>query len=212
MDANYWHKRWAENRIGWHQENHNPLLVEHFPKLTLDKGAHVFVPLCGKSKDVDWLLNKGYKVTGSELDESAVQQLFEELNLRPSITQANELKRYAAPNISVFVGDIFRLTAEQIGSVDVCYDRAAMVALPPNMRVDYAKHIIQLTQNARQLLIAFTYDQTRIEGPPHSVPAEEIEKHYQLTYEIQSLSSLLLKDGLKGLDDATEDVWLLNPR
>jgi len=210
MDANYWHKRWAENRIGWHLEKHNPLLVQHFPKLNIDNGAHVFVPLCGKSKDIEWLLNEGYKVTAAELDESAVQQLFEELNLQPSITQANELKCYAAPNISVFVGDIFRLTAAQIGSIDVCYDRAAMVALPPNTRVDYAKHLTQLTNNAPQLLITFTYDQTQIEGPPHSVPAEEIEKHYQQTYEIQSLSSLPLKGGLKGLEDVRENVWRLN--
>lgn len=211
MDANYWYERWATKRTGWHQDKPNDLLLKHLPKLSLPKSAHIFIPLCGKTKDIAWLLSEGYAVSGAELDESAVVELFSELGVQPTIEQAGDLKRFSSPRLCVFVGDIFLLTAEQLDVVDACYDRAALVALPPTMRKTYTQHLIQLTKCAPQLLIAFTYDQSLLAGPPHSVPLEEIEHHYQSTHRIQSLSANPVKGGLKGLDSAIENVWHLLP-
>ena len=39
----------------------------------------------------------------------------------------------------VFVGDFFDLTNSLLGAVDAIYDRAALVALPPDMRQAYTK-------------------------------------------------------------------------
>ncbi len=211
MEANYWHDRWASKRTGWHQDEPNLLLVNHFPSLSLLKPAHVFVPLCGKTKDIGWLLNEGYTVSGIELNESAVSALFAELNIKPNIEKQGDLLCYTYSNLTVYVGDVFSLSADQLGDVDACYDRAALVALPPAMRVTYTQHIKALTKCAPQLLITFTYDQSLVEGPPHSVPAEEVTRHYQSAYRIQSLSALPVKDGLKGLTEAIENVWHLQP-
>jgi hypothetical protein len=46
----------------------------------------VFLPLCGKTLDIQWLLSRGYGVAGSELSKIAVEQLFSELGVEPNIT------------------------------------------------------------------------------------------------------------------------------
>lgn len=64
MDVDFWHQKWAKNDIGFHEGAVNPLLVKHFPALALEQGARVFVPLCGKTLDIPWLLSSGYRVAG----------------------------------------------------------------------------------------------------------------------------------------------------
>ena len=141
MEHDFWHDRWQSGRIGFHESEPNPLLVKHFPALSLADNARVFVPLCGKTLDIGWLLSKGYRVAGAALSELAIEQLFEELGVAPDISPLGELKRYSADSIDIFVGDVFNLTADMLGAVDAVFDRAAFVALPEHMRSAYAPHI-----------------------------------------------------------------------
>ena len=90
MEASFWHERWEENRIGFHENDTNPLLLKYFKRLSLNKGDRVFLPLCGKSLDIAWLLSEGCQVAGAELSEIAIQQLFEELELTPEISTLAE--------------------------------------------------------------------------------------------------------------------------
>jgi thiopurine S-methyltransferase len=209
MDENFWHQRWETNNIGFHESKANPLLVTYFEALSLAKDSRVFVPLCGKTLDIPWLLSNGYRVAGAELSELAVKQLFEGLGVEPEISDIGEVKHYSATDIDIFVGDIFNLTREMLGSVDAIFDRAALVALPENIRILYTKHLIDLTDNAPQLLITYEYDQKLMEGPPFSVCNEEVSRHYQDRYEISSLISLDVADGLRRKYPAKENVWLL---
>lgn len=135
MDADFWHDKWDNNQIGFHQADGNPLLVKHFPALALQTGARVFVPLCGKTRDIAWLLAQGCRVVGAELSERAVQQLFAEMDVVPDVTEVGRLTRYTAEGIDVFVGDIFDLDKAVLGPIDAVFDRAALVALPQDMRV-----------------------------------------------------------------------------
>ena len=209
MDASFWHERWAHNEIGWHEARFNPLLTAHFRKLAVPGGGRVFVPLCGKTKDIAWLLQQGYRVAGVELSELAVQQLFTELGATPQVTRVGDLQRYAAPGLDVFTGDIFALTAEQLGPVQAVYDRAALVALPPAMRERYTQHMLALTASAPQLLICFEYDQSVMPGPPHSVTAAEVWRHYGASHRLVLADVQAVPGGLKGLTPANELVWLL---
>ena len=52
MEASYWQQRWEINQIGFHGDEVNPLLVSHIGALGLDKGARLFLPLCGKTLDI----------------------------------------------------------------------------------------------------------------------------------------------------------------
>lgn len=209
MDTQFWHDRWASNEIGFHKSEANPLLVKYVDELSLATGSRFFLPLCGKTLDIGWLLSRGYRVAGAELSAVAIEQLFAQLGVTPTITRVGTLAHYRAPQLDLFVGDIFRVTPELLGPVDAIYDRAALVALPQDMRARYAAHLATLTAHAPQLLISFEYDQRVMEGPPFSVSEEEIRQHYGRRYDITVLASLDVPGGLKGRCPATERVYLL---
>jgi thiopurine S-methyltransferase len=211
MQADFWHQKWQKNEIGFHLPEANPLLVKHFSKLQLKKGARVFLPLCGKTLDIAWLLAQGYRVAGAELSVIAIEELFKNLNLTPNINTLGEISHYSAANIDIFVGDIFKVSPAMLGAVDAVYDRAALVALPDEMRKLYTAHLQTLTNQAPQLLICFEYDQTLHVGPPFSISAEEVKQHYQTNYDVTLLASEALAGGLKGQYSAIENVWLLKP-
>lgn len=210
MEAKFWLEKWERNEIAFHGSEANPLLVKHFGALSLPEGSRVFVPLCGKSLDMVWLLSRGYKVAGAELSELAVRQFFSELNVEPEISSRDKLKRFSAPDIDIFCGDIFDLTPSALGPADAVYDRAALVALPEAVRPRYAAHVQTLTAQAPQLLICYEYDQSRAGGPPFSISRAEIERHFSGNYQIKLLESFEVPGGLKGLCAAKENVWLLN--
>jgi thiopurine S-methyltransferase len=209
MQPDFWHERWQSNQIGFHLPEVNHLLVKYFQTLKLKQNARVFLPLCGKTLDIDWLLAQGYNVAGAELSAIAIEDLFKQLRLTPIITQKKDIKHFSAANIDIFVGDIFKLTPETLGKVDAIYDRAALVALPFEMRKAYVAHLMTLTHTAPQLLICFEYDQSIHAGPPFSISADEIVQHYHSHYDITLLASEKMSDGLKGKYPATEQVWQL---
>jgi thiopurine S-methyltransferase len=211
MDADFWHRKWANNEIGFHEGAVNPLLVKHFSALGLEPGDRVFLPLCGKTLDIHWLLSNGYRVVGAELSQLAVEQLFDELRVEPVVSACGPTQRYSAPNLDVFVGDIFDVSRELLGPVDAIYDRAALVALPEAMRGRYAAHLMEITARAPQLLICFEYDQSLMAGPPFSLADEEVARHYRTTYELTLLDRADIPGGFKGKFPATESVWLLTP-
>lgn len=211
MDAKFWHSKWAKKDIAFHEPQVNPLLTKHFNELTLEPGKRIFVPLCGKTRDIGWLLASGYRIAGAELSELAVNELFHDLNMPANVTDLGELKHYTAQNIDIYAGDFFKLNAEQLGKVDAIYDRAALVAMPSGMRDQYAQHLMQITDCAAQLLISVDYDQQKQAGPPFSVNAEEVRRLYERTYGLAMLESAELPGGLKGICAAEEQVWLLRP-
>ena len=212
MEHFFWHQRWEKNEISFHEGKANANLVRYFTELALAPGARLFLPLCGKTRDITWLLSHGYRVAGAELSEIAIGQLFAELGREPTIEPVGRMKRYHAADIDIFVGDLFDLAAEQLGPVDAIYDRAALVALPEVMRQRYARHLVDITRSAPQLLITFEYDQSQQEGPPFSVNAAELQRHYANHYQLRLLASLEVAGGLKGRCAATECVWLLGRR
>jgi thiopurine S-methyltransferase len=213
IDAKFWHERWEKNEIPFHERKPNPILVKHFPRLKLKKRARVFVPLCGKTLDIHWLLAKGYRVAGAELSQIAVDQLFKELRLEPTISKLkNAGLKYSAKNIDIFVGDIFKVTRARLGSIDAIYDRAALVALPEAVRKRYTAHLKKLSNTARQLVVTYDYDQTVMPGPPFSISNAEFVKHYGKNYELVLLHSQSVPGGLKGKCPAIENVWLLKQK
>lgn len=211
MDPEFWQARWRDNRISFHEGAPNTLLTCHFGTLCLAPGATVFAPLCGKSVDLHWLRGQGMAVIGAELSRLAVEQFFAEAGIAPAISDAGALRRYEAGGITIFAGDIFDLDARTLGPVDVIYDRAALVALPPELRPRYAAHLRALAAAAPQLLITFDYDQSLQPGPPFSVPETELRALYGPAYKLTHLEERDVPGGLKGICPAREHAWLLTP-
>lgn len=212
MDADFWHRKWANDDIGFHEGAVNPLLVRHLPALSLAEGARVFLPLCGKTLDIHWLLGNGYRVAGAELSRLAVEQLFAELGTEPTVSRFGQIEHHGAPGLDIFVGDIFAVSARLLGAVDAIYDRAALVALPEDMRRRYTAHLTEITADAPQLLICFEYDQSLLAGPPFAIAGEEIARHYRSDYEVTLLDRVEIPGGFKGKLPAQEAIWLLKRR
>lgn len=209
MDASFWHQKWRENKIAFHKSEANPLLVSYFKALSLAKGSRVFLPLCGKTLDIHWLLSNGYRVAGAELSKIAIEQLFAELGVEPTISKVGEVDHYSATNLDIFVGDIFNVSRKMLGLVDAIYDRAALVALPEEMRNRYTAHLMEIIDKAPQLLICYEYDQSCTEGPPFSISNQEVNQHYSERYNLTLIASTPVPGGLKGKCAAKENVWLL---
>ena len=214
MESKFWHEKWDKNEVGFHLKKTHPLLQKHLNKERLDSIKTVFVPLCGKTLDIQYLLELGFNVVANELSEKAVQSLFEGLNIKPEITTWSGGKCYSEAGLKVWVGDFFELKPEQLGYIDLVYDRAALIALPEDMRIKYAKHLMNVSNSAPQLLITLTYDQSVMAGPPFSVDKSEVNKHYDNTYSIEELSSKDIieyesKFASRGLHSLVESAYWL---
>lgn len=212
MKHEFWTQRWENDEVGFHLDTVNPLLAEHFSELKLSPQARVLIPMCGKTQDIPWLLAKGHRVAGIELSEIAITQFFDDLGLTPEITESGALQHYRAPSIDIFVGDVFAVTSSMLGPIDAVYDRGALVALPLDMRTQYAPHLIKVTAGAPQLVIAYDYDQKQMEGPPFSITREELSSHYQDTHRLTLLAEVPVSDHLAVSGPITETVWLLEKR
>lgn len=63
MEQSFWENKWARNEIGFHLPRPHPLLVRYWPTLSLSAESRVFVPLCGKALDLQYLLGKGHRLS-----------------------------------------------------------------------------------------------------------------------------------------------------
>ena len=190
MEVDFWLTRWEKREIGFHQENINSFLQKYWTTLDLSRGGTVLVPLCGKSKDMVWLAQQGHHVLGVEISKTAVQEFFDEWKVEPTLSQRGSFKCYSGENIELLVGDVFSLTAKDLQEVVAVYDRAALVALPPDMRRNYvnllAKNLPRIVQT---LLITFEYPLGAIEGPPFSIDSQNLKSLYQGKCAIHKLDS-----------------------
>ncbi|MAP93648.1 MAG: thiopurine S-methyltransferase [Ponticaulis sp.] len=210
MEHDFWHERWENDQIAFHEGRPNVLLEHHFDALNLSSGDKIFLPLCGKTVDIHWLMAQGLEVVGAELSEIAIKQLFVDVGMTPEVTESGPFKVYSAPQLTVFVGDIFHLTADMLGPVAAVYDRAALVALPEDMRAKYSPHLVSMTNTAPQLLITFDYDQSQMPGPPFAVPETAVRALYGDAYTVDLLESVSVVGGLKKKTTATELIWKLS--
>ena len=188
MNPDFWHQRWHDNQIGFHQAAPTPLLLKHWPSLGVPAGAKVFVPLAGKSLDMPWFAAQGHRVLGVELSELAVAQFFAENGLRPEIRDTHYGRHYEAGGSELILGDAFGLDADLLRDCDAVFDRAALIALPPELRRRYANELYaKLPAGCRGLLITLEYPQAERDGPPFSVPGDEVRALYGCDWDIDLL-------------------------
>lgn len=188
MDAEFWHRRWQENQIGFHQPEATPLLQAHWPGIGASADARVFVPLAGKSLDMVWLASQGHRVLGVELSPLAVTQFFEENALRPEIVETAYGRSHRAGPIELILGDAFALPAEVLADCAAVYDRAALIALPPELRERYVAELYaRLPHGCRGLLISMEYPQHEKDGPPFSVDENEVRERFGACWTVELL-------------------------
>ncbi|MDD5277635.1 MAG: thiopurine S-methyltransferase, partial [Methylovulum sp.] len=188
MKTAFWIEKWEKNEIGFHQQDINSHLQTYWQHLGLKPENEILVPLCGKSRDMLWLCAQGHAVLGVEISPIAGRDFFNENNLAPHVTQQGAFQRWEAEGLVILQGDFFKLDAPDVQKVGGVFDRASLVALPPELRQRYSQHLQQILPiNAGMLLVAFEYDQNAMAGPPFSVTEDELRMLYQQGYEITPL-------------------------
>lgn len=175
MQAQFWHDMWDSGVVGFHQEDINAYLKNHWSKLNAKGQEAVLVPLCGKSLDMIWLAQQGHEVLGVELSQKALDEFLTENNLAAKPVETEHHCGYQLPSMTLLCGDFFHLPATQVEDVQFVYDRAALVALPQAMRQQYVAHLKKIMPTgSKTLLVTMEYDQNALKGPPFSVPEDEV--------------------------------------
>jgi thiopurine S-methyltransferase len=218
MDPTFWRERWQNEEIGFHQPEAHDMLQRHWPRTQLGAGAQVFVPLCGKSLDMVWLAEQGHRIVGAELSEIAIDAFFAERGLEPEVRTVGSLVVKSAGAYELWCGDIFAMTPDALAGVGAVYDRAALVAFPPELQVRYAAKLKELLPAAAPiLLVALDYAQEKMAGPPFAVPRARVDRFFSGRYDIAELES---RDALdsnprfrqRGLSALEETAYLLSPK
>lgn len=176
MQHDFWLNCWQKTQIGFHQDELQPLLVEYFPTLTQRSNGNVLIPLCGKTSDLLYFCEHlNFNVIGNELSEIACQDFFAENNLPVEITKHGVFNLYKSEKLTIYQGDFFSLQPDSFTDFDWIYDRAAIIALPIELRKQYAEHIkLFLAEKSKLFLITLEFDQNEKPGPPFSVSSKEI--------------------------------------
>jgi thiopurine S-methyltransferase len=215
MKPGFWHERWERGEIGFHQHDFNRHMQEFIDHLGVQAGSQILVPLCGKSLDMLWLADHGYRVTGIEISELATRDFFAENGLDHEIIDRAGVTVYRGENIDICCVDFFTVEKTDLPLIDAVYDRASLIALPPDMRLAYAGHLTSLINpGTRSLLVTLDYPQQEMRGPPFSVTPAEVEQLFSVHYCINSLHSedCLVNEPRfrkKGLTRLDEHVFIL---
>jgi thiopurine S-methyltransferase len=189
LQPDFWHARWRSGQIGFHQSAVDRHLCELWPQLSLASASRVFVPLCGKSLDLLWLLERGHCVTGVDLSAVALESFCMEHGIPARRRALDRFDLYEAARLDLFCGDFFAFNSQLVGTCAAVYDRAALISWMPDLRAAYVEHVTALTNPGTQtLLITLEYPQAQMSGPPFSVSADEVERLYGRHHSIQRLS------------------------
>ena len=203
-----WHERWVTEQIGWHRPVYNDMMVRHWASIDAKPNGSVLVPLCGKSLDMVWLAELRHDVIGLEMVELAVETFFQERNLTPEKVTSQLHTTYRSGPYTVYHGDALALEANTL-QADAWYDRAAMIALPATARDDYVQQLRdQTSPGAVGLLITYAYPQDEMEGPPFSLPDEEIYRLFSNGFTVERLEKMPLEDERgRGLSTISSSVF-----
>ncbi|CAL8143863.1 unnamed protein product [Orchesella dallaii] len=213
----YWQKRWEENQIGFHRTQINPFLLKHIElvtgqKLTAEPIGDTdkflenskktwFVPLCGKTMDIPYLLSQGFRVFGLEAAKLAIEALDQEHSLCLVYNEETKLFTGADGLLQIYMGDLFTCPIEKFGPFDYVWDRGSFVALEYPFRSSY----IELMQRAlkksdgswydfKYLMDSVQYDKSKYGGPPRSVDDIDIDEFYKPWSSVQLVETEALPE------------------
>ena len=190
QDDKQWLQLWRnKGQSSFHRLTVSPLLSRYWITLKLKRSHRVLVPLCGKSLDIVWLADQGHEVVGVELSPIAIEAFFRENNLQAKKQRIGNFVRWRAKTISIWCGDFFSLRPTHIGRIDAVFDRAALTALPSEIRGAYIEQLLQLTGLDAEVLL-LTVEDTELADPLVVPPIDrELEGLCLGHYSIQLLHS-----------------------
>ena len=185
-----WLERWRKGTTGWHRSDINPQLIENINQLSEARTQKIFVPLCGASLDMKYLIDQGFHVVGVELSPLAIERFFNEHNIKYKVSKLRDFDLYQGKSIDIYCGDFFKIKSNYLYDASCVYDRAALIALNPDLQKKYVGHLKEILPNsAKILLLTMFYPQIEMEGPPYSVGDDKVEVLFSEFKEIKRISS-----------------------
>jgi len=186
-----WLDRWRKGTTGWHRSDINPQLIKNINQFTKARTKKIFVPLCGASLDMIYLIDQGFHVVGVELSSLAIDRFFIENKMEHKVSKVGDFDLYQGKNIDIYCGDFFKLKRYYLDEVSFVYDRAALIALNPDLQKKYALHLKAILPICSKiLLLTMFYPQNEMEGPPYSVGDDDVEDLFSESKAIKKISSL----------------------
>ena len=197
-----WLERWRKGTTGWHRSDINPQLIENINQLVEARFQKIFVPLCGASLDMKYLIDHGFHVLGVELSSLAIDRFFNENQIEYKVSKVGDFDLYQGKNIDIYCGDFFKLKRDYLDEVSYIYDRAALIALNPDLQKKYVGHLKEILPNGSKiLLLTMFYPENEMEGPPFSVGDDNVEDLFAEFKEIKKISSVNEKESSLKPDD-----------
>ena len=199
----YWQDLWSRPEPRRFEQRSPHVLLQRFIAEPSHRGGldleGVFMPFCGQSVDVDYLLDQGLTVVGNDLCQRPLVEILDRLERGCEGTQAasRDLVRFQSSGLTLIQGDFFHLVPADIASCNLCYDRAGSVVLPPDVRRAFASHLAALQEPGdRYLVLSNEYDEADV--PPGSnfplpFALPDLRSLYAAHYEIEALSLQLEK-------------------
>ncbi|HBS41745.1 MAG TPA: thiopurine S-methyltransferase [Oceanospirillales bacterium] len=201
-DHPYWLQMWRDNTIGgFHQEATNEQLISCWHRQNLPPGSRILVPLCGKSLDMLWLQQQGFDVVGVELSPVAAKAFFQGLPLKPRKTRQGAFTRWSSPGLTIWCGDFFAIRTQQLGRFDAVFDRAALTALPAELRARYVAHLQTLMHAGTVIFLMTTEDATNTSRGQAPTSDDEVLALYRDLFHVQLLDTVYEDRGGHGLTD-----------
>jgi len=116
----------------------NPILEDNINWLTENgKPQNIFVPLCGKTVDLKYLVDLGHTVFGTEWVYECIEALAEENGFQFIFDEKNSVYYTADLKLKIYKGNFHECPIEDFGPFDAIWDRGAFVAVEYYERRNY---------------------------------------------------------------------------
>ena len=218
MEISYWQSRWKKGHTGWHMDTVYPPLPNLWKQLGFNSEVRVLVPLCGKSLDLHWLADHSIKVIGVDIFQKALHSVMQKHPESFSQETIRNFTVYRSNSLELWEGDFMKLPAKEIPPIDLIYDKASIIALPPKKRSKHGQKLMDLCHSSTNILLqTFEYIQEEMNGPPFSVDQKELQNLFGNTFTMQLLHEQSKLEELKAFQQRglssylSEKIFYLKP-
>lgn len=189
MDKAYWLNRWETGNTRFNEPVPHRYLVKYFDELNLSPGDSIFVPLCGKSVDMVWMMRHKHPIIGVEISPIAINDFLAENEIQALKSQEDGFCVYRHNLGMLYQGDLFTFNPACLNEIKAVYDRGCFVALPPmSIRLQYIDWLKSTLQTGTRILfISIEHNNPSIAEPPFSVSDKELRQYFNKEFSVNLL-------------------------
>lgn len=193
--SDFWQAKWENDDISrFDQKYPNVYLKKYLPLFNLTDNSKCVLPLCAKSVDMLYLASLGFDVIGIEISQKAIELFFRAYQIPYDFMTMDNVKVFyskeSSYKITIINADLFDVRLEYFADkIELWYDRSSYIALPSNLRVDYAKYTQKNSQLIRNALMVNVSHNLKLKFFPHSITQIEMQANFSHVYDIEKLES-----------------------